>query len=233
MNPRHSYLVIPFVNLRADGTIGWLAQGSVSMLDLALSQWRELKVVSHERVHDLLQSQNLTEGGVVGLDQARKLAREDHVWTVVVGEFERTRDSLHLVARAYDVATGARLDGAEVRGTPGRRRAPALRRARRQAARPLRRADGGPDRPRQRHQLVARGVPALPRRSRAAQSVEPGRRGAGLPGSGDARQHVQPGVFPPGPDPRAGSPTRAIRSPGATWPTRPATRAGCRRASRR
>ncbi|HKP30609.1 MAG TPA: protein kinase [Gemmatimonadales bacterium] len=118
-NPRHSYLVIPFVNLRADGTIGWLAQGSVSMLDLALSQWRELKVVSHERLHDLLQSKNLTEGGVVGLEQARQLARGEKVWTLVVGEFERTRDSLHLVARAYDVATGARLEGAEVRGHLG------------------------------------------------------------------------------------------------------------------
>ncbi|HEX9893391.1 MAG TPA: serine/threonine-protein kinase [Gemmatimonadales bacterium] len=119
IDPRHSYLVVPFANLRADSTIGWLANGSVSMLDLALSQWRELRVVSNERVHDLLGRVGVTEGAVVGLDRARQLAREAGVWTVVLGEFERTRDSLHLVARAFDVSTGARLEVAEVRGHLG------------------------------------------------------------------------------------------------------------------
>ncbi len=119
VDPRHSYLVLPFTNLRSDGTIGWLAPGSVSMLDLALSQWRELKVISHERVHDLLAEAGHTEGGLIGLDRARGMARAAGVWTVVLGEFERTRDSLHLVARAFDVATGARLEVAEVRGHLG------------------------------------------------------------------------------------------------------------------
>jgi serine/threonine-protein kinase len=119
VEPRHSYLVIPFTNLRSDSTIGWLANGSVSMLDLALSQWRELKVVSNERVHDLMDRIGVSEGGLVGLDEARRLARDAGVWTVVLGEFERTRDSLHLVARAFDVATGGRLEVAEVWGHLG------------------------------------------------------------------------------------------------------------------
>lgn len=116
VDPRHSYLVLPFANLREDDAIGWLAAGSVSMLDLALSQWRELKVVSHERVHDLMDDAGAVEGGVVGLDRARRLARQAGVWTVVLGAFTRTGDSLSLVARAYDVASGARLEVAEVRG---------------------------------------------------------------------------------------------------------------------
>ncbi|HSR15772.1 MAG TPA: serine/threonine-protein kinase [Gemmatimonadales bacterium] len=116
VNPRHSLLVLPFTNLRGDSGIGWLAQGSVSMLDLALSQWRDLRVVGHERVHDLVQRNGFSEGEVVGLEDARRMARSVGVWTVVLGEFERARDSLHLVARAYDVATGDRLDVAEVRG---------------------------------------------------------------------------------------------------------------------
>ena len=119
VNPRHSFLVIPFANLRGDSTIGWLANGSVSMLDLALSQWRELKVVSNERVHDLLGRAGVSQGEVVGLDRARELGRSAGVWTVVLGEFERTRDSLHLVARAFDVSTGGRLVQAEVWGHLG------------------------------------------------------------------------------------------------------------------
>jgi len=116
VSPRHSLLVLPFTNLRADAGIGWLSQGSVSMLDLALSQWRDLRGVGHERVHDLYQEGGFVEGQVVGLDEARRLARQTGAWTVVLGEYERARDSLHLVARAYDVATGERLDVAEVRG---------------------------------------------------------------------------------------------------------------------
>jgi len=119
VNPRHSFLILPFTNLRDDETMRWLAPGSVSMLDLALSQWRELKVVTHERVHDLVADAGLPEGGQIGLDQARRLARSAGAWTVVVGEFERTRDSLHLVARAYDVRSGERLDLAEAWGHLG------------------------------------------------------------------------------------------------------------------
>jgi serine/threonine-protein kinase len=112
-NPRHSFLILPFGNLREDETIGWLAAGSVSMLDLALSQWRDLKVVGQERVFDMLQESHVLSGEVIGLDQARRLARQAGVWTVVLGEFDRTADSLHLVARTYDVRTGDRLDVAE------------------------------------------------------------------------------------------------------------------------
>ncbi len=113
VNPRHSFLILPFGNLREDETIGWLAAGSVSMLDLALSQWRDLKVVGQERVFDMLQENHVESGEVIGLDQARRLARQAGVWTVVLGEFDRTADSLHLVARTYDVRTGDRLDVAE------------------------------------------------------------------------------------------------------------------------
>jgi eukaryotic-like serine/threonine-protein kinase len=116
-NPRHALLILPFTNLRDDQTIGWLSPGSVSMLDLALSQWRELKVVGHERVHDIVQG--IPQGALIGLDDARRFARAAGVWTVVLGEYERTRDSLHLVARAYDVATGERLEQAETWGHLG------------------------------------------------------------------------------------------------------------------
>ncbi len=119
VNPRHSFLVLPFGNLRNDTHFSWLASGSVSMLDLALGQWRELTVIGQERVHDMLVAEGLEAGSPIGLDMARRLAREAGVWTVVLGEFERTRDSLHLVARAFDVQTGARLETAEAWGHLG------------------------------------------------------------------------------------------------------------------
>ncbi len=114
VNPRHSMLVLPFDNLRDDRSVDWLREGSVSMLALNLSQWNDLTVVDHERLHDLLAHHRLKPGDPIGLDLARRLAREAGVWTVVLGDFTQAGDSLHLVARMYDVASGTRVDVARV-----------------------------------------------------------------------------------------------------------------------
>jgi tetratricopeptide (TPR) repeat protein len=119
VNPRHSMLILPFDNLRDDHSVDWLREGSVSMLALNLSQWNDLTVVDHERLHDLLAQHRLKVGDEIGLDLARRLAREAGVWTVVLGDFTQAGDSLHLVARMYDVASGARVDVTRVDDRPG------------------------------------------------------------------------------------------------------------------
>ncbi len=119
VNPRQSILVLPFDNLRGDADIKWLEDGSVSMLALNMSQWNDLQVVDHERLHDLLAKHHIGIGDAIGLDMARRLAREAGVWTVVLGDFHRAGDSLHLVARVYDVASGRRVDVAQADDRPG------------------------------------------------------------------------------------------------------------------
>ena len=114
VNPRHSILVLPFDNLRNEPTVEWLRDGSVSMLGLNLSQWKDLNVVDHERLHDLFSRHDLKVGDDVGLDMARRLAREAGAWTVVLGDFTPVGDSLHLTARVFDVASGKRVDVARV-----------------------------------------------------------------------------------------------------------------------
>jgi len=116
VNPRLSMLILPFDNLRDDVGIDWLRSGSVNMLALNMSQWTDMTVVDHERVHDLLARHGLKVGDDIGLDMARRLAREAGVWTVVLGDFQEVGDSLHLTARVFDVATGVREDVAEVSG---------------------------------------------------------------------------------------------------------------------
>ncbi len=114
VNPRHSILVLPFDNLRNDPNVEWMRDGSVSMLGLNLSQWNDLTVVDQERLHDLLGRHDLGPTQDIGLDMARRLAREAGVWTVVLGDFARAGDTLHLAARVYDVASGARISVAQV-----------------------------------------------------------------------------------------------------------------------
>jgi serine/threonine-protein kinase len=114
VNPRHSILVLPFDNLRDERSVDWLRDGSVSMLGLNLSQWNDLTVVDHERLHDLLAKHRLKVGDDIGLDMARRIAREAGAWTVVLGDFTRAGDSLHLTARMFDVSSGTRVDVARV-----------------------------------------------------------------------------------------------------------------------
>ncbi len=113
INPRHSILVLPFSNTRNDTGYRWLREGSVSMLSLSLSQWRDLTVVDQDRVHDLVSGHGPGDG-VIGLELARAMARESRAWTVVLGDFERVADTLRLVARMYDVASGRRLETVQV-----------------------------------------------------------------------------------------------------------------------
>lgn len=119
VNPRHSILVLPFDNLRQDPTVDWLRDGSVNMLALNLSQWNDLTVVDHERLHDLFERRKLDSRAPVGLEMARRLARDAGVWTVALGDFTKVGDSLQLVARLYDVNTGGRIDVARVEGRTG------------------------------------------------------------------------------------------------------------------
>ena len=118
-NPRQSILVLPFANVRADSSGEWLRDGSVSMLSLALGQWNDLQVIGPERVHDLMEAAHIGDGGVVGLDEARRLARRAGVWTVVLGEFDRSGDTLRLAARVVDVASGKQVDLARVEAPAG------------------------------------------------------------------------------------------------------------------
>ncbi len=116
VDPRRSILVLPFENRRDAKPFAWLRNGSVNMLSLALSQWRDLIVVDQARVHDLLENARVSDQGRIGLEQARRLAREGRVWTVIMGDFSQVDDSIHLVVRPYDVASGKSLDVVRVDG---------------------------------------------------------------------------------------------------------------------
>ena len=115
-NPRLAMLVLPFDNLQDDPALAWLHDGSVNMLALALSQWRDLGVVDQDRVHDLLQQSRVADDEPIGLSEARRLGRKAGAGTVVLGDYSKGGDSLRLTARAYDVATGARLEVVEAAG---------------------------------------------------------------------------------------------------------------------
>jgi serine/threonine-protein kinase len=115
---RKSILVAPFEVQGNDPALTWLREGSVNMLTLNLATWTDLSVVDYERSLDLLRDRDLDAASRIGLEDARAMARDAGVWTVVLGQVSRAGDSLIVIARAYDVESGKRV------GEPAQHSAP-------------------------------------------------------------------------------------------------------------
>jgi serine/threonine-protein kinase len=113
VNPRRSYFVAPFEVQGADPQLAWLREGSVSMLTLHFSQWSDLNVVDYERSLDLIRDAKLEGAARIGLEDARRIARSAGVWTVVMGQVSGVGDSVVVVARLYDVASGNKVNQAQ------------------------------------------------------------------------------------------------------------------------
>ena len=107
VDPRRSYLVAPFEVQGGDPRLAWLRDGAVSMLSSDLAVWSDLKVIDYERSLDLLRNAGLDGASRIGLEDARRLARDAGVWTVVMGRVQSTADSVTVIANAYDVASGS------------------------------------------------------------------------------------------------------------------------------
>jgi serine/threonine-protein kinase len=107
-----TWLVAPFELQTGNASLEWLREGAVNMLGLTLSQWNDLSVVDYERTLDLLRNESGDEARRVGLEDARQIARRASAGTVVMGQITTANDSLFVVARRYDVASGERIDEA-------------------------------------------------------------------------------------------------------------------------
>ncbi|MGV3711245.1 MAG: hypothetical protein ACO1Q7_20665, partial [Gemmatimonas sp.] len=107
------YFVAPFEVQTGDRSLDWLHEGSVNMMTLALSQWTDLSVVDYERSLDLLRDGGLDDKKRIALDDARAVARKAGAGVVIMGQVTTAPDSLRVIARMYNVASGKEVDRAE------------------------------------------------------------------------------------------------------------------------
>ncbi|MBC8086051.1 MAG: protein kinase, partial [Phycisphaerae bacterium] len=107
------YFVAPFEVQTSDRSLDWLHEGSVNMMSMALSQWTDLSVVDYERSLDLLRDGGLDDKRRIALEDARSVARRAGAGVVIMGQVTTTPDSLRVIARVYNVATGKQMDQAE------------------------------------------------------------------------------------------------------------------------
>lgn len=99
------FLVLPFRNLSRGSEQDWLVEGATSMLGESLGRWREIRVVSDDRLYPVLRRNGLTPGAVIAPERVRRMAEETGGWTAVTGDIVASGGRLRVAVRAYDVVT--------------------------------------------------------------------------------------------------------------------------------
>jgi len=103
------FLVLPFRNLSRGEEQEWLVEGATEMLGESLGHWREITVVSDDRLYPALRRFGATVGTLIAPDRVRLVAEETGGWTAVTGDVVASGGRLRVSVRAYDVASNQEL----------------------------------------------------------------------------------------------------------------------------
>ena len=114
-DPRQSLIIFPFENRTGEASRDYLAEASMNLLGLAASHWRDLRVFDDERTASLMRRKQVEATGTLDFEEARSMAREAHVGTMVIGDIRLEGDSLTIEAKVHDVSSGDRLQRRVVR----------------------------------------------------------------------------------------------------------------------
>jgi tetratricopeptide (TPR) repeat protein/TolB-like protein len=115
-DPRKSLIVFPFENRTGDAARDYLGEAAMNLLGLAAAHWQDMRVYDDERTASLIRRRG--DGGNQGgldFEEARDMAREARVGTMVLGDLRREGDSLAIEAKVHDVRSGDRLETVIVR----------------------------------------------------------------------------------------------------------------------
>jgi serine/threonine-protein kinase len=108
-NPRQSLIVFPFENKTGDPSREFLSEAAMNLLGLSAAHWSDMRVHDDERTASLLRRRNVGSAGDLDFEEARAMAREASVGTLVLGDIRREGDSLAIEAKVHDVRSGNRI----------------------------------------------------------------------------------------------------------------------------
>jgi tetratricopeptide (TPR) repeat protein len=80
----------------------------MNLLGLAAAHWQDMRVYDDERTASLMRRRGV-DPRALDFEDARRMAKEARVGTVVVGDLRREGDSLAIEAKVHDVRSGDRL----------------------------------------------------------------------------------------------------------------------------
>ena len=113
----NSVAVLPFANNTGVDSLDWLGPGLSDMITTNLAQLPGLKVVSPQRLFELLQGEGREETESIPQQLAMDVAGRSGARTMVRGSILAASDEMVVDAQLIDLSDGTILDAERVRGT--------------------------------------------------------------------------------------------------------------------
>ncbi len=101
-----TWLILPFENTAGAADAEMLRQASVNLLYQELSRWSDVRVISDDRVADLLRDVPAAAQARWGLTTGLDVARRAGAGRLVLGDFLALGGSAQVAARVYEVRSG-------------------------------------------------------------------------------------------------------------------------------
>jgi hypothetical protein len=104
-----TWLILPFENTSRSADADVLRQAGLSLLYQELARWSDVRVISDDRVNDLIRALPEAQRSPLGLEAARTLARRVGAGRVVIGDYVALGPSAQIAAKIYDAGTGRQV----------------------------------------------------------------------------------------------------------------------------
>lgn len=114
---RPAIAVMAFDDLTKDPDSAWLSKGVQSMLLTGLAQTRDLRLVSTQRLHEVVRETGSSSLESLDRAQASDVARRAGAGAAVVGSIVRAGPSIRIDAQVEDLSSGRVLAATSVSGT--------------------------------------------------------------------------------------------------------------------
>ena len=108
--------VIPFVNQTGDRTYDYLREAIPNLLITSLEQSKYLRVMTWERMTDVLKQMGKAEVGLIDKELGFELCRREGIHAIVIGSFVKAGDTFATDVKVLDVGTKDLLKSASARG---------------------------------------------------------------------------------------------------------------------
>jgi tetratricopeptide (TPR) repeat protein len=105
-----AWIIVPFDNLAKNSEVEWLRAGSVNLLYLDMSRWKDIRVVDDERVADLVREvPEANNATTLSLNAGLAIAKRAGAGKLVMGDLLKLGNRTAVTAKIFDVRTGNRL----------------------------------------------------------------------------------------------------------------------------
>jgi eukaryotic-like serine/threonine-protein kinase len=104
--PELSLAILPFQNTSGDPALDQWGSNLADMLTTAVGQSAHLRIVSPDRLHQVLTDLRVTSGTAVDSSMLTNVAKFSNADTLVWGKFFKNGDKIHIEATVKDLKTG-------------------------------------------------------------------------------------------------------------------------------